>query len=135
MILLTKLDYEEKSNMGNFLELEGGYLVIASFALLITLFVTTRPFFTKIAIRNGMLGMGLFWAIAIGFHFKVTTDRMEGVKSAFAKGETVICESRMQRKVAQFVEIDKSREWFLEEDLFTSPNYSRPFHTARCLVK
>jgi len=32
-------------------------------------------------------------------------------------------------------DVDKSREWVLEGDIFTSPNYSRPFHTARCLVK
>ncbi len=121
--------------MEKFLELEGGYLVIAFVILAVTLFVTTRPFFTKSAIKKGMLSVTLFLALAIGLHYKITTDRMAEVKLAFSEGKTVICESRATRKVAQSVDIDKSREWVLEGDIFSSPNYSRPFHSARCLVK
>lgn len=121
--------------MEKFLELEGGYLVIAFFVLAVTLFVTTRPLFTRYAIKKGMLSVGLFLALVIGLHYKITIDRMFEVKSAFAEGKTIICESRATRKVAQSVDIDKTREWSLEGDIFSSPNYDRPFHTARCLVK
>lgn len=121
--------------MQKFLELEGGYLVIAFFILAVTLFVTTRPFFHKGVVKKGLLSVGLFLALAIGLHYKVTTDRMSRVKTAFNAGKTIICESRASRKVAQSVDINKNREWSLEGDIFTSPNYSRPFHTARCLVK
>jgi len=121
--------------MEKFLELEGAYLVIGFIILAITLFVTTRPFFTPSAIKKGMLSVSLFLAMAIGLHFYITTTRMHDVKLAFNEGKTIICESRAQRKVAQSVDIVKKNEWQLEGDLFTSPHYSRPFHTARCLVK
>jgi predicted membrane chloride channel (bestrophin family) len=121
--------------MGKFLELEGGYLVIALVILLVTLFVGSRPMFKKGSALKGVLVVSAVLALFIGLHHKVTTDRMAEVKEAFSKGKVIICESRMQRKVAQSIDVDKSREWVLEGDLFTSPNYSRPFHTARCLVK
>jgi len=122
-------------SISKFLELEGGYLVIALIILLVTLFVGSRPMFKKGSAPKALLVVGAVLAIFIGLHHKVTTDRMAEVKEAFSKGEVIICESRMQRKVAQSIDVDKSREWVLEGDLFTSPNYSRPFHTARCLVK
>jgi len=121
--------------MDKFLELEGGYLVIALIILLVTLFVGSRPMFKKGSALKALLVVGAVLAVFIGLHHKVTTDRMAEVKEAFAQGKEIICESRMQRKVAQSVDISKSRDWILEGDLFTSPNYSRPFHTARCLVK
>jgi hypothetical protein len=121
--------------MEKFLELEGGYLFIAFVILAVTLFVTTRPFFSQGAVKKGLFSMGIFLAFAIGLHFKVTTDRMHDVKSAFNEGKVIICESRAQRKVAQSVDILKTNEWSLDGDVFVSPNYSRPFHTARCLVK
>jgi len=121
--------------MGKFLELEGGYLVIALIILLVTLFVGSRPMFKKGSAPRALLVVGAVLAVFIGLHHKVTTDRMSEVKEAFSKGKVIICESRMQRKAAQSVDISKSREWVLEGDLFISPNYSRPFHTARCLVK
>ena len=121
--------------MSKFLELEAGYLFIGLVMILVTLFVTTRPFMSKGSLKKGLLGVSLFLALAIGAHFKITTDRMSEVKSAFADGKTIICESRATRKVAQSVDISIKNEWVLEEDVFTSPNYSRPFHTARCLVK
>jgi len=121
--------------MEKFLELEGGYLVIAFVILAVTLFVTTRPFFTPMALKKGMLFVTLFLALAIGLHFKITTDRMVEVKSAFNEGKVIICESRATRKVAQSVDIDTNRSWSLKGDIFTSPNYNRSFHSARCLVK
>ncbi len=121
--------------MEKFLELEGGYLFISFVILAVTLFVTTRPFMSKGALKKGMMWVSLVLAFFIGLHFKITTDRMSEVKSAFNKGKTIICESRALRKVAQSVDINKNRDWKLEGDIFTSPNYSRPFHTARCIVK
>jgi len=118
-----------------FFILEGGYLAIAMFALAITLFVSTRPFMPKGALKKGLSGVTLVIAIFIGAHYYITTNRMAEVKTAFELDKPILCESRMQRKVAQSVTIKKSREWSLENDLFTSPNYSRPFHTARCIVK
>ncbi len=121
--------------MEKFLELEGGYLVIGFFILAITLFVTTRPFFAKGAVVKGLSYVGLFLVVVIGMHYKITTDRMASVKSAFKEGKTIICESRATRKVAQSVDVNINREWVLEGDVFSSVNYGRVFHTARCLVK
>jgi len=121
--------------MEKFLELEAGYLVIASIILAVTLFVSTRPFFGKGAVVKGLISVGMFLAVAIGMHYSVTTQRMEEVKGAFKEGKTIICESRATRKVAQSVDVNIKREWILEEDLFSSPNYGRVFHSARCLVK
>jgi hypothetical protein len=121
--------------MSKFLELEGGYLFISFVILAVTLFVSTRPFMSKGALKKGMFWVSLVLAFFIGLHFKITTDRMSEVKEAFNQGKTIICESRALRKVAQSINIDKNREWRLEGDIFLSPNYSRPFHTARCVVK
>ena len=121
--------------MGKFLQLEGGYLFIAFVILAVTLFVSTRPFFGKGAVKRGMLSVSLFLAIAIGFHFKLTTDRMNEVTTAFKEGKVIICESRATRKVAQSVDVDINNEWVLKDDVFSSPNYNRGFYSARCLVK
>ena len=121
--------------MSNFLELEAGYLFIAFVMLSVTLFVTTRPFFSKGAMVKGLISVGLFWTFAIGFHYKNTTNRIDAVKEAYHSGVTVVCESRATRKVAQSVEVEKSREWILENDIFSSPNYGRVFHAARCIVQ
>ncbi len=121
--------------MGKFLQLEAGYLFISFVILAVTLFVSTRPFFGKGAVKRGMLSVGLFLAIAVGLHFKITTSRMSEVKTAFKEGKVIICESRATRKVAQSVDVDINNEWQLEGDVFSSPNYNRVFHSARCLVK
>ncbi|WP_295418645.1 hypothetical protein [Sulfurovum sp.] len=119
----------------NFLYLEGAYLILGGIILLITLFVSTRPFMAKGAWKKGLLWVSLVIAVMVGSHYKITTDRMEEVKSAFEQDQPIICESRMQRKVAQSVYIQKSKGWSLEGDNFVSPNYSRPFFSARCIVK
>ena len=122
--------------MGNFLELEGGYLVIGLFALCAAIFVGTRPF----------VGNGQAWKKTvpfilitmtgfIGAHYWVTTSRMADVKERFIKGEAVICESKAQRKVQQSIIIDPKRpqNWTLIGDEFHSPEFTRSFHSARCL--
>ena len=121
--------------MKNFFVLEGAYLILGGIILLITLFVGTRPFMSKGAAKRGLMWVSLVLAIAIGAHYTVTTNRMNEVKSAFEQDKVILCESRMQRKVAQSVIIQKSNEWSLEDDNFVSPNYTRPFFSARCIVK
>ena len=121
--------------MEKFLELEAGYLVIATIILAVTLFVTTRPFFGKGAVVKGLTYVGMFLLFAIGMHYKITTERMSEVKQAFKEGKIIICESRATRKVAQSVDVDINREWTLEGDVFGSPHYGRVFHSARCLIK
>ncbi len=122
--------------VGKFFYLEGAYLILAGLILLVTLFVTTRPFMSKSAPKKGLISVGLILAIAIGAHFYVTTSRMEAVKKAFNEGKAVLCESRMLRNMAQSIEIKKGvAGWELRGDEFVSPSYVRPFYTARCIVK
>ncbi len=121
--------------MTNFFYLEGAYLILGGIILLITLFVTTRPFMSKGAVKRGLFWVSSIVAIFIGIHYKITTDRIAEVREAFENGKTIICESRMQRKVAQSIYIQKSNGWRLEDYNFVSPNYSRPFFIARCIVK
>ena len=123
------------SNLKNFFYLEGGYLILGAIVLLITLFVGTRPFMSKGAAKRGLMWVSLVIAIMIGLHYNMTMNRMTEVKIAFEKDLEIICESRMVRKVAPYVMVKKSREWRLEGDNFVSPNYTRPFFSARCIVK
>jgi hypothetical protein len=109
---------------------------MAGIILLITLFVTTRPFMSPDAPKKGLLWVSLVLAFFIGAHFWVTTSRIAAVKKAFEAGKPVLCESRMLRKMAQSIEIRKGpAEWRIEGDNFVSPQYTRPFHIARCIVK
>jgi len=119
----------------NFFILEGVYLAIGAFILAITLFVTTRSFMPKGAVRKWITGVFVVLSIFIMAHYIITTNRMQSVKEAFNKDEIVICESRARRKVAQSIEIKKSREWSLKDGYFSSPNYNRKFYSARCIVK
>ncbi|WP_201353669.1 hypothetical protein [Hydrogenimonas urashimensis] len=119
--------------MGNFFYIEGAYLILAAIILLVTLFVTTRPFMGKNAKKTGLTSVALFLALAIGAHYWVTTTRMKEVKEAFEKGEPIICESRMVRKGAQSLILKKSSGWRLEGDNFVSDAYVRPFFAARCI--
>ena len=124
------------SHIQNFFFLEGAYLLLGLFALLITLFVTTRPFMAKGSVKKGLFWVSLVIAIMIGGHYSVTSNRMAEVRTAFENGETIICENRATRKVSPTVIINKAQEWTLrEDDNFVSPNYSRVFFSARCIVK
>ncbi|WP_456323296.1 hypothetical protein [Hydrogenimonas sp.] len=120
--------------MKNFFFLEGGYLILGLFVLLITLFVTTRPFMGKGAVKKGLAGVSLILAFAIGAHYIVTMSRIASVKEAFEKDEPIICESRLIRKGAQSIILKKSQGWRLNGDYFVSDAYSRPFFAARCIV-
>ena len=121
----------------NFLYLEGAYLILGVIILLITLFVTTRPFMSPSAPKKGLSTVALVLAIFIGGHYWVTTSRIATVKKAFQAGKPVLCESRMLRKMAQSIEIKKgtAAHWRIEGDNFVSPEFVRPFHIARCIVK
>ena len=116
-----------------FFKLEAGYLGIAAFALVITLIVTTRPFMPKGALKKGLLLMASLSFTFIALHYYVTSSRIIEVETAFNNGKKVLCESRAVRKVAQSVSIEKSNEWTLKEHMFSSPNYSREFFSARCI--
>jgi len=121
--------------MNNFFYLEGAYLILGAMILLVTLFVTTRPFMSKGAVKKGLLWVTLVIGVAIAGHYSVTTSRMTEVKKAFEENKMIICESRARRKVAQSVNVQKSNDWSLEDDNFVSPHYNRPFFIARCIVK
>ncbi|SFZ99026.1 hypothetical protein MNB_SV-5-940 [hydrothermal vent metagenome] len=121
--------------MKNFFFLEGGYLILGGIVLLITLYVGTRPFMAKGAAKKGLTWVSLVIVLMIAGHYAMTMNRMSKVKVAFTQDKTIICESRMVRKVAPYVLIKKSRGWRLEEDNFVSPDYSRPFFAARCIVE
>ena len=121
--------------MKNFFFLEGAYLILGGIILLVTLFVTTRPFMAKGAVKRGLFWVTLVLAFFIGGHYFVTVNRMAEVQAAFKKDLPILCESRMQRKVAQTVTVQKSNDWILKDDNFISPNYSRPFFSARCIVE
>ena len=122
--------------MSNFLELEGGYLLIGLFALAVAAFVGTRPF-----ISNGKAWKKTIPFVMItitGFimaHYIVTTNRMNDVKKRFNNGGAVICESKAVRKVAQSIIINPklSQGWTLIGDEFHSAKFTRGFHSARCL--
>jgi len=121
--------------MYNFFYLEGAYLILGAFALLITLFVTTRPFMSKGAMKKGLLWVSLVIAVMVGAHYMITSNRMIDVALAFNQDKVIICESRATRKVAQTVLIQKSNGWSLKDNNFISTSYSRPFFIARCIVK
>ncbi len=116
-----------------FLKLESGYLAIAAFILIITIFVTTRKFMPPNALKKGVLIISIMLSIFIGTHYFITTNRIHKVETAFNKGEKVICESKALRKVAQSVIIEKSNDWSLNNHLFSSVNYERDFFSARCI--
>ena len=120
--------------MRQFFYLEGAYLILAAVILAITLFVTTRPFMGKGALKKGMIGVGAVLALAIGLHYWMTTQRMHEVVEAFNADKPVICESRMVRLGGQSVIVRKSHGWRLKGDNFYSDAYVRPFFTARCVV-
>ena len=120
--------------MGKFFYIEGAYLILGGIILLVTLFVTTRPFMGKGAVKKGLPGGGLFLIVAIGLHYWLTTSRMKEVEAAFLAGKAIICESRMNRKAAQSLILKKENGWRLEGDYFYSDAYTRPFFAARCLV-
>ncbi|MBL0707769.1 MAG: hypothetical protein JJW00_01830 [Sulfurimonas sp.] len=118
---------------GTFFELEIVYIVIGAFILSVTAFVTTREFMPKVAFKRGMLGIGGFIIFMIGFHYVMTTTRMQGVKDIFNNGETVICENKMRRTISRSVLLSKELGWRLDGDKFKNDDYERDFHTSRCI--
>ena len=116
-----------------FFELEAVYLVIGTFIMVVTAIVTTRDFVPKVAFKRGMLLVGGFLTFMIGFHYNMTTSRMEGVKEIFNAGETIICENKMRRTISQSVLLSKKLGWSLEGDKFVNSDYERDFHTSRCI--
>jgi hypothetical protein len=122
--------------MKNFLQLEGGYLIIALFAIAVVIFVGTRPF-----VGNGQAWKKLVPFVLItvfGFimvHYFVTINRMVDVKNRFETGGAIICENKAIRKIAQSIIINpkKPQGWIIVGDELQSPKYNRNFHISRCL--
>lgn len=121
--------------MNMFLQLEAGNLTIGLFFLLIAIIVATRSFVRPAVKKFILFTVIVVFTLLIAGHYLITTDRMASVKSAFAEGKEIECESRMNRKAAQSVVVSKKLGWSLEGDLFSNPNYERTFHSARCIVK
>ncbi len=121
--------------MQEFLKLEAAYLVMGLVALLIAWFVSTRPFMSKEAPVKGLIGTLIVVVLLVGGHYAMTTHRMASVRAAFAQDRPLLCESRMLRKAAQSVVVQRSKGWRLEGNLLRSPHYVRPFHAARCIVQ
>ncbi len=119
--------------MNRFFELEIAYIVIGMFFLAVTAFVTTRDFMPKVAFKRGMMAVFVMFALFIGFHYMMTTKRMQGVAELFNEGKTVICENKMHRTISQSVLISKKLGWRLEGDYFKNKDFERDFHTARCV--
>jgi hypothetical protein len=116
-----------------FLELEGAYIVIAIFILVVTAIVTTRDFVPKGAFKKGMISVGVMVSLMIAFHYNMTTSRMQEVQTLFNEGKTVICENKMRRTASRSVLIAQNMGWRLEDNLFKNSDYERDFHTSRCV--
>lgn len=121
--------------MREFFYLEGAYLILGGIILLITLYVTTRPFMSEGAVKKGITGVFIVLALMIAGHYWITIKRMKEVKTAFEQDRPIVCESRMQRKMAQSVIVQRSKGWKLKDNNFVSSYYTRPFFIARCIVK
>ncbi len=121
--------------MKEFFILEGAYLSFAVIILAITTYVATRPFMEKGTLKKALSAVVLFLALAIGLHYFITKSRMADVAKAFKNGKEVLCENRIYTKGANFVTIKNNGEWKLQKDYFMSPNYTRSFFLARCIVK
>jgi hypothetical protein len=121
--------------MYDFFYLEGAYLILASFILAITVYVTTREFMPKGSLKKGLIIIGSIIALFIGAHFIVTKNRMNAVKEAFYAGKTIICENRIYTKGANYIELKNNGNWILENNNFKNKNFARNFFIARCIVK
>ena len=116
-----------------FLELEGAYLVIGAFILIVTAYVSTRPFVGKNSFKIAVPIVFIILSLCIAGHYYVTTDRMKTVETRFLDNKPIICENRTQRKVAQSIILTQELGWTLENNLFSNPQFNRTFHSARCL--
>jgi hypothetical protein len=121
--------------MSEFFYLEGIYLIIAAFVLIVTIFVTTREFMPAGSLKKGLVSVGLVMAFFIGAHYVVTKNRMQGVLDAFSAGKVIVCENRVYRKGANFIELKDNGEWRIEDNHFKNKNFTRDFFIARCIVK
>ena len=121
--------------MKEFFYLEGAYIIFGLIVLAVTLYVTTRPFMGKGSVKIGMGSAFVVISLFIIAHFIVTKNRMESVKKAFYEGKEILCENRVYTKGANFISVKKDLDWKINGDYFESPNYTRNFFLARCIVK
>ncbi len=116
-----------------FLELEAAYLVIAILILIVTAFVTTRPFSRNVSFKKIFPSVFLVLAFLIGLHFYITSSRMDSVETRFLENKPVICENRTKKEFSRTIIIDLDGGWNLKDNVFTNPEYFKAFHSARCL--
>ena len=116
-----------------FFELEIAYIVIGLFFLGVTLFVTTRDFMPKVALKRGVIGVVGIFTVMISIHYYVTTQRMAGVAKIFNEGNKIICENKMRRTISESVVLSKKLGWSIQGDYFTNPDFERDFHLSRCV--
>jgi len=121
--------------MNEFFYLEGVYLIIASFILMITVFVTTREFMPEGSLKKGLIYVGVILAFFILLHYIVTKNRMNDVVNAFKNGKVILCENRVYTKGANFIELKNNGDWKIEDNHFKNSNFTRDFFIARCIVK
>lgn len=116
-----------------FLELEAAYLVIAILILIVTAFVTTRPFSRNVSFKKIFSIVFLVLAFLIGFHYNMTSSRMNAVETRFLESNPIICENRTKKEFSRTIIIDLDGGWSLKDNVFTNPEYFKAFHSARCL--
>ncbi len=120
--------------MREFFELEIGYIIIATFILVVTFIVTTRSFMPKGALKKGMAMVLPLLIAFIGFHYYITKQRMTDIKKAFFEGKTILCENRETLKGPASIIINKKAGWMLKNGIFSKKDYHKKFHSARCVV-
>jgi len=121
--------------MYDFFYLEGAYLIIASFVLAVTVFVTTREFMPEGSLKKWLIIVGSILAVFIFAHYYVTKNRMNSVVEAFKKGKVIVCENRIYTKGANYIELRDNGDWRIEDNHFKNDNFTRDFFIARCFVK
>ena len=116
-----------------FFELEIAYITIGIFFLIITAIVTTQSTLPKSSFKYGMLGVFSIFSGMIIMHYFFTVARMNGVEEIFNNGEVIICENKMRKTISRSVLISKELGWRLKDHKFTSDDFTRDFHTSRCV--
>ncbi len=72
--------------VAKFFYLEGAYLILAGLILLVTLFVTTRPFMSKDAPKKGLLTVG-----GVGIFINNSIFIFTGLQGNWAEGKKWLC--------------------------------------------
>lgn len=115
----------------NFFKEEVVYILIALFVWGITIFITTRPFFSKGARKAIPIVFVLLVAVLI-LHYNLRMNHIEEVKEAFYNNKDILCLDKTN-KIGYIV--IKKGAWRLEGDTFVNPNFIRSYNIRQCLVE